>query len=92
MKTLAALVLALVVAIVAIPHAFGQRAPVRPPGVAANSWFPINDNLGIVLEARLAPETPVRVNPQDLLLAPPLNGYFIVLLQNRDFVRMSGLQ
>ena len=85
MKTLAALVLALVVAIVAIPHALGQRAPARPPGVAANSWVSINDNLGMVLESRVLPDTPVRANPQDLLLAPPLNGYFMVRNGDRWF-------
>ena len=80
MKALAALALALVVAMVAIPHAVGQRAAARPPGVAANSWVAINEDLGIVLVSPVPPDAKpqVRINPQTLLLAPPSNGYFMV--------------
>jgi hypothetical protein len=79
MKVLASLSLALLVALVAIPHAFGQRAADRPPGVAANSWVSINENLGIVLGSSPPDAKPqVPMNPQTLLLAPPSNGYFMV--------------
>lgn len=46
MKVLPYLSLAVVVAIVAIPQALGQHAADRPPGVAANGWVSINENLG----------------------------------------------
>jgi hypothetical protein len=79
MKVLPYLSLAVVVAIVAIPQALGQHAADRPPGVAANSWVSINENLGIVLVSSTPDAKPqVRINPQALLLAPPSNGYFMV--------------
>jgi hypothetical protein len=79
MKVLASLSIALVVAIVGISHAFGESAGDRPPGVAADSWVSISENLGIVLVSPPPDAKPqVRVNPQALLLAPPSNGYFMV--------------
>jgi hypothetical protein len=80
MKALVALSLAVVVAVVAVPHAIGQRAAARPPGVAANSWVPINEDLGIVLVSPSPPDAKpqVQISPQALLLAPPSNGYFMV--------------
>jgi hypothetical protein len=70
---------AVVLAVIAVPLAFGQREPDRPPNVSAESWIPINDRLGIVLMDSGAPPD-VRINPgrDALLFTPPSGGYFMV--------------
>ena len=52
-------------------------APDRPPGVAAASWVPVSERLGIVLVNR-ASSVPIAANDKVLLLKPPVGGYFMV--------------
>jgi hypothetical protein len=82
MKSLAAVLLVIVLVVVAIPHAFGERAADRPPGVPADNWVPISENLGVVLVAvgPANPEPqPVMTDRQLLMVGgPSSNGYFMV--------------
>ena len=84
MKRLATFSL-LLLAAVAIPYATGQRAEDRPPGISANSWIAVSENLGVVLAPlEGADKRPMgRSDAQALLLAPPANGYFMVRTANR---------
>jgi len=65
--------------------AIAQRTPDRPPGVNADSWVPINENLGIVLVSSSDNQggPPVAIPSQPLLLGVPSNGYFMVRRANR---------
>ena len=81
MKSLACLLLVIVVGVVAIPHAFGERAATRPPGVPANNWVPINEQFGIVLVSPGPSDAPPQVvtgDPRVLMVGPASNGYFMV--------------
>lgn len=65
--------------------ALAQRTPDRPPGVTADSWVPINENLGVVLVPWSSNQggPPAVVSSQPLLLGVPSNGYFMVRRANR---------
>jgi hypothetical protein len=65
--------------------ALAQRTPDRPPGIGADSWVPINENLGIVLVPQSANGggPPVVIPSQPLLLGVPANGYFMVRRADR---------
>jgi hypothetical protein len=71
--------------VVGATFALGQQAPDTPPGVAADNWVPINENLGIVLVPSSANQggPPVVISAQPLLLGVPSNGYFMVRRANR---------
>jgi len=79
------LLLLVAAVILAIPFAAGGSQNSRPPGVLANDWVPISENLGIVLlhpqqkDGTILPPLPPLQQP---LLAqaslPPEAGYFVV--------------
>jgi hypothetical protein len=66
----------LAMALVVSPFVHGSDTPDRPPGVAKDAWIPINDRVGFVVVP--APNGPVRMSPQALLLTPPVSGYFML--------------
>jgi hypothetical protein len=80
MKTLAGLLLVIVLGVVAIPHALGQHEAARPPGVPADNWVPISEQFGIVLVSRGPRDAKPQVlaDPQSLLPLPASSGYFMV--------------
>jgi hypothetical protein len=80
-KTLAGFLL-VIVGVVAISRAFGERAPSRPPGIPANRWVSVNEQLGIVLILPNAQDSkpqvaPHAADPAILLVGPPSYGYFM---------------
>jgi len=84
MKAFSAFLLLSVLAVGAA-CALAQRAPDRPPGVSAEDWVSINENLGIVLASSADNHggPPVVIPSQPLLLGVPANGYFMVRRANR---------
>jgi hypothetical protein len=76
MKAIAATLLVLV-SVLAIHFANGASSPDRPSGVDAQNWIPVSDKMGFVVTApRIFPQRVM--DKQQLLLAVPTEGYFMV--------------
>ncbi len=65
------------ICLVAIPLVRGQGVPDRPQGVSPGAWISLNPRLGFVV----APADVGQIHnagANDLLLAPPVAGYFMI--------------
>jgi hypothetical protein len=76
MKAIAVSLLILA-SVLAIHFANGASSPDRPAGVEAQNWIPVSDKMGFV-ETSSHP-----FPPDDVMLAPPAEGYFMVHTGNR---------
>ncbi|HEV2701940.1 MAG TPA: hypothetical protein VGV09_09945 [Steroidobacteraceae bacterium] len=65
------------ISLIVVPLVRGQGVPDRPQGVAAGAWIPLNARLGFVVAPPDA-SRPHAAASNDLLLAPPVAGYFMI--------------
>ena len=73
MNKLPTLVLAMVIVLLAVPHARGLGAPEAPPGIAADHWIPMGEKAGFVItEAANDLRNGLRSDPN------AVRGYFMV--------------
>jgi hypothetical protein len=80
-------IVGLVGALAFAPFVFRSgNAPERPPGVAADSWIPLSDTLGLVLVRQKSEPTPIA--PDTLLTTPPVSGYFMMKGPSSDWTRV----
>ena len=66
------------IAMAVVPLVRGQTAPDRPQGVAAGAWISLNPRLGFVVAPPAKVPMGVGANAQALVLAPPVEGYFMI--------------
>jgi hypothetical protein len=66
------------ISLAVMPLVRGQGVPDRPEGVAAGAWIPLNGRLGFVVAPAAAGRMVPNVSANDLALAPPVAGYFMI--------------
>jgi hypothetical protein len=85
-----ALVLA---ACISAPLVRGADDDNRPPGVAAEAWIRLNDEIGIVISrpapASFAPAVDEQGRPRAMVLGRPVQGYFMVRVAPSFWARVA---
>jgi hypothetical protein len=72
MKKLVAI--GIVLGVITLPFAFAEKTVDRPPGVAADQWYPISDRLGLVIPDYQPARSPLVDNGPIRVYPPPVDG------------------